>query len=205
MGAIKVLLIIATILVSFTAVSSLKISFNTTHPLQFKGVESFENLDDVRVIFRVEPISIRAGESANLTFRVENPTVDVHRVRVSLIDVPPGFSVVSGGHMIEKDVSGNSSEPIVFTLKASADIASRSYFYAFDIFDETLASDGESALNLSKLLGTYHGINIVDSEEPGKEGEMIDPQTSEPSYIPIIALIILASLLILALKGRTKR
>jgi hypothetical protein len=100
---------------------------------------------------------------------------------------------------MEQDVSGNSSEQIVFTLKSSEGIATRSYFYAFDIVDETLASDGEGVVNTTKRLGTYHGINIVDAEEP------IDSEASEPSYLPAIALIILASLLILTLRGRAKR
>jgi uncharacterized membrane protein len=198
MGAVKRSLIVAIILLSFANVSGLKISYNTTHPLQFKGVESFENLEEVRVIFRALPISIRAGESANLSFRVENPTVDLHRVRITLIDVPPGFSVGKSGLEIERDVGGNSSEQIVFTLTASADIASRSYFYAFDVVDETLASDGGGVVNTTKLLGTYHGLNVIDTKK-------IELEESEQSVLPVIALLIIAVLSALALRWRAKR
>ncbi len=198
MGAVKRLFIVAIILLSFANVSGLKINYNTTHPLQFKGVESFENLEEVRVIFRVEPISIRAGESANLSFRVENPTVDVHRVRITLIDVPPGFSVGKSGLKIERDVGGNSSEQIVFILTASADIAPRSYFYAFDVVDETLASDGAGVVNTTKLLGTYHGLNVIDAKKIELEG-------SEPIFLQVIALLIIAVLLASALRWRAKR
>jgi len=197
------LFIVAIILLSTASVTGLKINYNTTHPLQFMGLDSFENLGEVRVIYRAEPIDILPGESANLNFHVENPTVDAHRVTVTLIDVPPGFSVVGSGLSILKELSANSSSQIVFTLKASDDIAPRSYFYGFDVIDETLTSDGKGVVNTSKRLGIYNGLNIIDAEE--LDVEKIEPGVSEPSYLLVTVLLIIAVLLVLALRMKAKK
>lgn len=205
MGAKNKLFIVAIILLSTASVTGLKINYNTTHPLQFMGLDSFENLGEVRVIYRAEPIDILPGQSANLNFHVENPTVDVHRVTVTLIDVPPGFSVAGSGLSIQKELSANSSEQIVFTLKTSDNIAPRSYFYGFDVIDETLASDGKGVVNTSKRLGIYNGLNVIDSEEQGLDVEKTEPGVSEPSYLPVTALLIIAVLLVLALRMKAKK
>ncbi|GBE19086.1 hypothetical protein BMS3Abin16_01700 [archaeon BMS3Abin16] len=210
MGVIKTLLVVAIVLISIASVSALKINYNTTHPLQFMGLDSFENQGEVRVIFRAEPISIRAGEVVNLNFRVENPTVDVHRVMVSLIDVPPGFSVVDSGSSIRKEVSENSSEQIVFTLMASEDIAPRSYFYGFDVVDEALGSDGKTVESTLKQLGTYSAINILGTgktvETPVVEEETeVVKNSGKTRYTGFLALVIIISLLLLFLQRRAKK
>ncbi|HDH28652.1 MAG TPA: hypothetical protein ENH13_05925 [Euryarchaeota archaeon] len=210
MGVIKTLLVVAIVLISIASVSALKINYNTTHPLQFMGLDSFENLDETRVIFRAVPIGISPGETVNLNFHVENPSSSVHRVTVSLIDVPPGFSVVDSGSSIQKELSGNSSEQIVFTLIASADIASRSYFYGFDVVDEALGSDGKTVESTLKQLGTYNGVNIIDTGETPEtlvvEGETeVVKSNGKTRYTGFLALVIILSLLLLILRRRAKK
>jgi hypothetical protein len=209
MGAFKHFTIIVIVLSSFFSAWGLQISYNTTHPLQFLGVESFENLDDVRVIFRAEPISIRAGETAKLNFLVENPTNNLHRVSVSLIDVPFGFSVAGEGLNLQQIVGKNSSEKITFKLTSSESIGPRTYYYAFDVTDETLGQDQKTVVNTSKLLGTYSGINIVEEEvlkSPEAEdiGEVEKEGADGGSFRLIIVLIVLA-VLALILRGRIRR
>ncbi|MFV2040949.1 MAG: hypothetical protein ACC644_03060, partial [Candidatus Hydrothermarchaeales archaeon] len=68
----------------------------------------------------------------------------------------------------------------------------------FDVVDETLASDGAGVVNTTKLLGTYHGLNVIDAKKIELEG-------SEPIFLQVIALLIIAVLLALALRWRAKR
>ncbi len=209
MGAYKHFTIIIIVLCSFFSAWGLGITYNTTSPLQFKGVESFENLDDVRVIFRAEPIGVRAGETVNLNFLVENPTDDIHRVSVTLFDVASGFSVAGGNLKLERAVGRNSSEKITFKLIASGSLEPRTYYYAFDVTDETLGQDSHTVVNTSKRLGTYSGINIIEEEvsksPESEEKSDVEIEGAAGGYFRLIAFLLLLAVLALILRGRIKR
>jgi hypothetical protein len=209
MGAYKHFTIIIIVLCFFFSAWGLELSYNTTDPLQFKGFESFETLDDVRVIFRAEPIGIQAGETLNLNFLVENPTDDIHRVSVSLFDVASGFSVVDGDLKLVRAVGKNSSQKITFELIASESLEPRTYYYAFDVTDETLGQDQKTVVNTSNLLGTYSGINIIEEEVPKspeseETGDVVIEGAAE-GYFPLIAVLLVLAIIALILRGRIKR
>lgn len=210
MGTLKYFTMII-VLCSFFSVWGLEISYNTTHPIQFLGFESFENLDDVRVIFRAEPISIHAGGTSNLNFLVENPTNDLHRVTVSLFDLSSGFSVSDGKPTQQQLLKRNISEKITFALITSENLEPRTYYYAFDVLDETLGPDQKTVVNTSKLLGTYSGINIVEEEEEaaisseaGEAGE-VEKEGISRGYFLFIAVLFVLAVVALIWRDRNRR
>jgi hypothetical protein len=209
MESFKHFTIIVIVLCSIFSAWGLQITYNTTHPTQFKGFESFENLDDVRVIFRAEPIDIRAGGTTNLNFLIENPTDDLHRVSISLFDVPAGFSVANEAHTLQQVLEKNSSEKITFDLTASENIRPRTYYYAFDVTDETLGQDQKTVVNTSKILGTYSGINIIENEVPtSPEDEAlgdVEKDNALGGFFLLIVVLIVITVLVVILRGRIRR
>lgn len=175
--------------------NSLKVVYNTTNPLQFLGNDSFENQDDVRVIYRPDPLNILPGEKTVLSYTVENPTELEQRFSIKLIDVPKGFK--SSDESLDIILGPLDSSKIDFILDSEEDIAPRSYWYGFDVVVEGL-KDGE-ILSVQKRLGTYNGLNIVE-ESPEKGDERVTGVFSMRVLLLIIGLIMI--LLFIYMKTR---
>jgi hypothetical protein len=212
MDALRSFLIFTLILASIGSAWGLKITYNTTVPIQFVGEDSFENLNEVRVVFRADPISIQPGESTNLSFVAENPTDTEHLISITLIEIPSEFKVIGAEMEIEKRVQNKSREKLIFTLKAPEGIKPRTYYYGFDVVDITF-DDDQKVAKTSKRLGTYNGLNVVepgitenveseDVESLGKEekGKGLRPPTSKVVSIFVVALILLSLILINKIK-----
>ena len=187
LGKFKFFLIILIVLISFVSVWSLKVTYNTTHPYQFQGNDSFEDLNDVRINYRADPVSVTSEGTSNLVFIIENPTDKDHLVSIVLFDVPSVFRILEPGIEVERKVQSNSKEQVTFIFESIKDAKPRSYWYGFDIIDYTLGKD-QSIVNTEKRLGTYGGLNIVERLE---EEETIEKSRSPLLWILLIAVAIL--------------
>ncbi len=198
----KTSLIFIMLMLSFGLAQSLKVTYNTTLVDQFRGEYAFERLDQVRVIFRAEPVTVVPGQSTSLNFAIENPMSEPHRVGIKLIEVPLVFEA-TGPEEVVKTVEGKSIENASFELRSKVGAAPRSYWYAFDVVDETIGPD-KGVVNTSKMLGTFGGLNIVESVPP--ESEVIEKpeEVNYFYYIGIAGLVIATALLFYLFRGRFK-
>ncbi len=193
MGLLKNFIIVFILFYSVNSVQGLEVVYNTTFPLQFAGDNAFENITDVRVIFRAEPIDIKPGGNTSLTFLIENPTPLTHRITIDLIEVPGGFRVIPSDKVVKADVLINSVSRIGFLIEAPLNASSRTYWYGFDVIDNTLSDTGE-VIETSRLLGNYHGLNVVLEEKSPIRIGIAFPGVLIWAFIVLILIVLVLKL-----------
>lgn len=175
--------------------NAFEVVYNSTHPFQFQDNYSFENQNDVRIIYRAEPISILAGEATTLSFTFENPTEIMQHFKFELIDVPKGFTTEE--NIIEALIDPGTYDTVTVKLQSSEDIKPRSYWYAFDLVVEELGGDG--TVSTQKRLGNYNGINILSTPEDKSSVEEPEEEMVSKGFPFDILLFLIGVLIVIYL------